>query len=301
MLTPGCRRTLRVLLVLCSFVTCAQARDCSSQVDYSTPANVRRFADYLYEEGDYLGAAGEYQRCAFALGQGGAGVDSLYYRIGICYRLGRRPSESVNFFLRMTREFPQSGLADMAYCQAAYSQTLSGKYEESLSFARANRDRLSSQTARARLDAVTALNYLYQRRWDSARNLMASSETDGEPDTLRAFLFDVAEEGRHLPRKSTFRAGVLSALIPGLGKVYCGRIVDGLFSLAVTGITAWQAQRAIDDHGASSAESWIYGGLSGGLYLGNVYGSAVAARIYNDSLERNLLQRADPVVETLFR
>ena len=33
--------------------------------DYYSPENVRKFADFLYEQGDYLRAIGEYQRYLF--------------------------------------------------------------------------------------------------------------------------------------------------------------------------------------------------------------------------------------------
>ena len=50
-------------------------------IDYYTPENVRKFADFLYEQGDYLRAAGEYQRYLFS--SAGQGTDVNRSAIGL--------------------------------------------------------------------------------------------------------------------------------------------------------------------------------------------------------------------------
>lgn len=42
---------------------------------------------------------------------------------------------------------------------------------------------------------------------------------------------------------------------------------------------------------ADSGRGWMYGTLAGGFYLGNVYGSVIAARAYNEGVESNLRER----------
>ena len=81
--------------------------------------------------------------------------------------------------------------------------------------------------------------------------------------------------------KSRFLAGSLSAIIPGMGKVYSGRWKDGIISLLFVAGTGYQAYRAFNDKGIESVYGWIMGSLSLGFYIGNIYGSAKAARLYN--------------------
>jgi TM2 domain-containing membrane protein YozV len=94
-------------------------------------------------------------------------------------------------------------------------------------------------------------------------------------------------------------AGTLSAIIPGTGRIYAGRLTDGLYSLLVIGTTGWQAYEGFQDDGVRSTRGWIYGAVCGFFYLGNVYGSVVAVKIHNDRLELNLLREADDLVEKL--
>ena len=86
------------------------------------------------------------------------------------------------------------------------------------------------------------------------------------------------------PQKSPLLAAAASALVPGLGKIYAGRIGEGIEAFLVTGIS-----------GAITAEHWIKdgpkdwktiaaGAVTAALYIGNIYGSYVSVSIYNNNL-----------------
>jgi TM2 domain-containing membrane protein YozV len=90
------------------------------------------------------------------------------------------------------------------------------------------------------------------------------------------------------PRKSPFVAGTLSTILPGAGKVYAGRWKDGLVSLLFVGANAYSAYRGFSSGGIQSPYGWLFGGLSAGFYIGGIYGSQKAARIYNHTLEAKI-------------
>jgi TM2 domain-containing membrane protein YozV len=90
------------------------------------------------------------------------------------------------------------------------------------------------------------------------------------------------------PRKSPLLAGALSTFIPGAGKVYAGKWKDGLVSLLFVGANAYTSYRGFSSVGIRSPYGWLFGGLSAGFYLGNIYGSQKAARIYNHQLESKI-------------
>ena len=48
-----------VVFIIVSLYLCSNA---AAQVDYYSPENVRTFAEYLLQQGDYLRAAGEFER-----------------------------------------------------------------------------------------------------------------------------------------------------------------------------------------------------------------------------------------------
>lgn len=85
----------------------------------------------------------------------------------------------------------------------------------------------------------------------------------------------------------------LSAIIPGAGKFYTGDWKDGLISLIFVGANAYQAYRGFfNKNGLKSAQGWIYSGIGMGFYLGNLYGSAKSAKLYNQNINHRLVHRA---------
>jgi hypothetical protein len=90
------------------------------------------------------------------------------------------------------------------------------------------------------------------------------------------------------PRKSPFVAGALSTFLPGAGKAYAGRWKDGLVSLLFVGANAYSSYRGFSNGGIRSPYGWLFGGLTAGFYLGGIYGSQKAARIYNHELEAKI-------------
>ncbi|MFY0685931.1 MAG: hypothetical protein JXQ90_02135 [Cyclobacteriaceae bacterium] len=86
-------------------------------------------------------------------------------------------------------------------------------------------------------------------------------------------------------RKSPVLAGMLSGLIPGLGKVYSKRAKDGLFSLLMTVSAGWQSYRGFSKNGVRSAVGWGFGVMATAFYAGNVYGGVKSARVFNDQID----------------
>ncbi|RKY94108.1 MAG: hypothetical protein DRQ13_08615, partial [Ignavibacteriae bacterium] len=81
------------------------------------------------------------------------------------------------------------------------------------------------------------------------------------------------------PIKDPALAGIMSAVIPGSGKMYVGEWGDGIMALVTTGLFAFLAY---DNFRAGhNTRAWIFTGLGAFFYAGNVYGSVAAAQIYN--------------------
>lgn len=72
-------------------------------------------------------------------------------------------------------------------------------------------------------------------------------------------------------------AGLMSAVIPGSGKVYAGRTYDGLASLVSVGLAATFSATNFHRDGSSSFRGWAFGVFAVFLYAGNIYGSYEAA------------------------
>jgi len=88
-----------------------------------------------------------------------------------------------------------------------------------------------------------------------------------------------------LPARSPLVAGVLSAAVPGLGKIYAGKTGEGIAAFIYTmafGFTAYDFYRGA---GPQSALFIVSAGIASVFYAGNIWGSAVA--VNRKKYERN--------------
>ncbi|MBR3074477.1 MAG: hypothetical protein IKH11_01800 [Bacteroidales bacterium] len=85
--------------------------------------------------------------------------------------------------------------------------------------------------------------------------------------------------------KSPLLAAAASAVVPGLGKIYAGRVGEGVEAFLLTGIMAGiTAEHWVKD-GIKDWKTIVPGILCAALYIGNIYGSYVSVSIYNKDLK----------------
>ncbi len=269
-------RILKSSLLLTLYLTLSLEAE-TSDIEYFSPQNIRRFADFLFSEQQYTRAAGEYQRFLFAKDSFPQNTDSIFFRIALCYRFSENYKQSINYFKKIASEYEQSLLLDETYLETGICYSLIDSFDISNKILKSYF--LNKPTQNIRAIELIALNYMQRKEWEKTRELL--NDTSLESDRI----FSLLENGEHLPRKNKFVSGMLSAVIPGAGKFYCGRNADAFHSLVTVSITCWQAYEGFDDDGIHSVKGWIFGVLGGLFYLGNIYGSVVAADIYNEEQE----------------
>ena len=283
-----CMRLRRFTLIILLSITFLSVASVAKPRDYYSPENVRKFADFLYEQGDYLRAAGEYQRYLFY--QSGES-DKIYYRIGICYRLGGKSEGAIRTFERFLRTYPDSQLADGAHYQIGVSYFLMEQFRQSVNYLDAALPRIADVRYRAVSQELIGLSYLMQKRWhDAGKIFTVLRESDvAEVAESAKFYHDYAVQGTQLPNRSPFLGGILSTIIPGAGRLYTGSIGAALTSLVTVSLTGWQAYDGFRRDGISSVKGWGFGALGGIFYAGNIYGSVISARVYNRHVEEEFL------------
>ena len=263
-------------------------RNCSQPpIDYYQPENIRKFADYLYAQGDYLRAAGEYQRYLFS--QPTALGNDVLRRITESYRLGGQPDRAVQFLGTFLQTQPNSNLARY---ELGATYFLTGQYDESIRFLKESRELLQRGEYRWKSQILIGMNTLMQKRWESTIQHFDQLDLNGLPETVshRASMYKgYAEKGRSLPSKSPLLAGFLSTVLPGSGRVYVGRPNDAMLTVFFLGVLGWAAYDGFSENGVSSRKGWTFGTLGGIFYLGNVYGSVVAAQTHNRRTEAAFL------------
>lgn len=264
-------------LVFTLFLSFAAAEE---SIEYYSPENIRKFADFLYEQGDYLRAIGEYQRYLFYRPQES---EAINYRIAVCYRFGGKSAQAIQSFQTLLRTYPESQYTSRIYYQIGATYFLMDRYDQSARFLSDTLPRITDRQQHAEAEQLIGLSYLMQKRWSEAGEIFKGLQG---ADIIRvrekAAVYNIyAENGEKLPTRSPFFAGLLSTVVPGAGRLYTGRLADALNTLFTVGLTGWQAYDGFRRDGLASVKGWTLGTLCGVFYVGNIYGSVISARVYN--------------------
>lgn len=106
-------------------------------------------------------------------------------------------------------------------------------------------------------------------------------------------------------RKSPFKAAILSAILPGAGKIYVGgQLGQGISTFLQNAILGFQAYEGLRKDGVSSPRFIIYGGLFSLFYIGNIWGTALSVKIkrqeFNDKIDEQILFDMHIPLRTIF-
>ncbi len=228
------------------------------------------FAEYLREQAEYYRAITEYHRCIFE-SDDLLLRDICLYRIGACYLEGDQCSDAITILTSLAsrkseleERYPgliRFRLAEAYYCEGQYgpaADVIAELVESPINVDIRESAIYSTVIARTQSRDITgALAFLDQHSdgW----------ETQSTPEALRRKI----SEFNMIGRKKPWLAGALSAVFPGLGQVYAGRLRDGLTSFVINGIFIAGITSAIDSNHTETA--WLLGFFELGWYSANIY------------------------------
>lgn len=132
----------------------------------------------------------------------------------------------------------------------------------------------------------TAGVYLYNKNLTAFDSLTKNKEYENpllKEENEKLKLCYLAQ--KKIKRKSAFTAGALSALVPGLGKVYAGNNGQALASFLTVGLMGGIATENYIRLGAEHPQTIFFAGLCGLFYIGNIWGSAVSVQVVKTEKE----------------
>lgn len=89
-------------------------------------------------------------------------------------------------------------------------------------------------------------------------------------------------------KKSPFKAGLLSAIVPGLGKVYTGnkgQALSAFIRVAALGVMTYDSYLKL---GINNPQTIIFGSLFSAFYFGNILGSALSVQIVKNEKKNEI-------------
>jgi len=197
-------------------------------------ALVRKFADELFDQGDWFRAATEYLRAA-SYDPAAPDAGELTFKAALAaYRAGQWADARRR--LTALAEVSATGLADRCRFLAAASSFRLEEYETARLLA--GRARAGDGGLLDRAAYLEGLSDLRLGNWPDARSAFGAVPPASPLRGSAGALAGLADRGGRLARGSAWLGAGLSALVPGLGQVAYGYVWDGLSALLVTGGSA---------------------------------------------------------------
>lgn len=238
----------------------------SSSFDFHSPENIKKFADYLFCDGDFLRAIEQYESI-----DDQAPNDTIQYKMMFGYselELHQYSNEIFNRISAHSKFYPDAYLLSLKNKLLIESKSLS--FEDKHSFDTKYVERITK---------LKSISKLYDENFSMSLEKFIEPFDEAEQKTVSMF-YDLKTNP---PYKNPALAGFMSAIIPGSGKMYVGEWGDGITALAVTGLFAFLAYDNFKaDH---TTRAWIFTGLGAFFYAGNIYGSVASAQIFNARID----------------
>ncbi len=259
-------RKFLAIIFLFSF----SVRSQSTSFDFHSPQNIKKFADYLYCEGDYLRAVEEYTSIRdIFLG------DTTNFKIMLCY-------SNLNLYNHVFNSYLYGNFS--AFREDAQMLYLKNEFLLDSTVFHSN---YSDNNFSFEMD-LTVANYFHKLK----SIYFIETRSDEMNKEILLGPFDSIQKGKvesfvdmslNPGYKSSVLAGIFSAIIPGSGKMYVGEWGDGITGLLLTGLFAFLAYDNFKaDH---TTRAWIFTGIGAFFYAGNIYGSIASAQIFNAKID----------------
>ena len=210
--------------------------------------------------------------------------DSLnYYKGWACYSLKQLP-ESIAAFLQVSEASP---FYQKSYFFAGYNQAFLGNYEQAqnILLQMPLRDDPELSLRKFELGGIEML----QGNWQQGHELLGEVNTANAVVSRQVHALNaIWDEHKNHRKKSPLLAGIMSAVIPGSGKIYAGKTGSGIAAMPGTvsfGLITWENYHK---SGIADAKTIIFGSIFAVNYVSNIYGSVVSVKIIEEEHENNV-------------
>ena len=273
------------LLFAIALMTAGRA-DAQDLFDYNSTL---KYAQYLMRGGNYEQAGLEYQRLVFLKPEN----DTFKTQLLRAYRLGN----DFDLGIKQWQYWKAANTVLHPSIQNEYAKTLifAGKAPEAIVLA-ATPGMLQEPTDRQ----IQLYGYLLLQDWTNAA-LLYDAWPSTAPLPGKASIGDLFKRASQQKYKKPWLAAGLSAVLPGSGKAYTKDWADGAIALVFVGLNTWQTYRRFDKEGLNTFWGWFHGGFAAGFYIGNIYGSHKAARLYNQRQKHKLQHETERLIYPVLR
>jgi len=253
-------------IILVSFNSFSQDSTLNPPQYFYSPVNIKKFADFLFCEKDYLRSIDEYKKYLQAFPS-----DTAEFKIGLALSRMKKFEEAAEYF---SQTVEKSSFYIQSQIEYHKSLLQSGNYD-------LLRKNYAASSKSSELTRLNYLSYLFSDKISISQKEFLYSFPEDSRNKMKNFY----EWANDPPLKSELKAVILSTIFPGTGKFYTGEYGDGIAAFAATVLFGYLSY---DNFNAGHKfRGWLFAGISAFFYAGNIYGSAAGVQIYNAKLYFN--------------
>ena len=253
------------MLKLFFFIALLSSFIFSQKIDFNSPQNIKLFADYLFCDNDYLRAIDEYEKYLSVVDD-----DSVHFKVAIGYSVINDQIKAYQKFssIKRTSSFYEQSKIEML--KSLYLQNIDSSYFLYSDILIHSQSPFSNNAYRLKNTSLL----IFKNDLPEKEKFLFPFENE-DKNSLSNF-YDLKNNP---PYKSEAWSGILSAIIPGAGKIYTKEYGDGITAFILTGLFAYLAYTNFEHNHPTRA--WIFTAIGAGFYAGNIYGSVASAQIFN--------------------
>ena len=258
-----------LLIILCAN-SFPQANRSTQSLNLFSHPNIKKFADYLFCQHDYLRASIEYEQYLK-----NSFNDTVAFKNGLANLAIGNFGNASKKFLNIPQNSAFYNLSKLEYLQANFRTGNFNSYRNLYGSLNLNSDYKFFFKARE----LYNFSFLFSDVPLPQKKIFLNSFTIEEQNKVSEFY----NWKSNPPYKSSLTAALLSTVIPGLGKIYTHKYSDGFFAFITVGLLGYLAYA--DFHANHNFRGWLFSALGAGFYGGNIYGSAASAQIFNAKIK----------------
>jgi tetratricopeptide (TPR) repeat protein len=248
---------------------------------------ILKFADALFNDGDYFRAITEYKRFLF-LHPTDMRAGRVQLQVALAYQRGQQWDDARQTFEHLVEQSADPAARAEAAYRIGETSFQQGRYAQAIADLQPVAERYEQTLVGDRARYLLGWSYLRGRQWLEASQTFEVIATTSPLFPSSRALAEAAREGEQLPRKSPALAGLMSAVIPGTGHFYTGRWRDGTIALLLNGAFLAAGIEAVSAGNEAAAGVLLF--FEAAWYSGTIYGAVNAAHKYNLDLEDRWLQ-----------
>jgi len=250
-------------IILVSFNSFPQDSTLNPLQYFHSPISIKKFADFLFCEEDYLRSIDEYKKYLKTFPG-----DTAEFKIGLALSRMKKFDEAAEYFSKTGEKSSFYIQSEIEYNKALLQ---SGDYN-------LLRKNYTGSSRSSELTRLNYISYLYSDKITIPEKEFLYSFPEDSRNKMKNFY----EWSNDPPLKSELTAVFLSLIIPGTGKFYIGEYGDGIAAFASTLLFGYLSY---DNFNAGHQfRGWLFAGISAFFYAGSIYGSAAGVQIYNAKL-----------------